>query len=108
VEQDFVLGTIGLGMDRASSRMVVQLEEAVMVDLDDIDLDEIGTDDLDAVEALLEEQEENASVVRVVLDPAQARAFCEVADAVVGAGRPVCRWCGGPVDASGHACPKMN
>ncbi len=108
VEQDFVLGTIGLGMDRATSRMVVQLEEAVMVDLDDIDLDEIGTDDLDAVEALLEEQEENASVVRVVLDPAQARAFCEVADAVVGAGRPVCRWCGGPVEASGHACPKMN
>ncbi|MFM8794271.1 MAG: DUF3090 family protein [Acidimicrobiales bacterium] len=103
VEQDFVLGAIGLGMDRASMRMVVQLEEAVVLDLDEVDVD-----DDDAMEAYLEEEHARASTVRVILDAAQARAFCEVADSVVGAGRPVCRWCGGPMEPSGHACPKMN
>lgn len=103
VEQDFVLGSIGLGMDRASMRMVVQLEEMVMVDLEDVDVD-----DPDAIEAFLEDEHSRASVVRVMLDAAQARAFCEVADSVVGAGRAPCRWCGGPINPAGHSCPKMN
>jgi len=84
-------------------RMVVQLEEAVVLDLDEID-----PEDDEAMEAYLEEEQARASTVRVILDAAQARAFCDAAEAVVGAGRPVCRWCGGPMEPSGHACPKMN
>ena len=38
VEQDFVLGSIGLGVDRTNMRMVVQLEEMVMVDEEEDDI----------------------------------------------------------------------
>lgn len=102
VEQDFVLGTIGLGMDRAAMRMIVQLEEMIVVDIDD-------EEDLeDFLEEVEDDDDVAASVVRVLLTPDQARAFCDVADTVVSSGRPPCRWCGGPLDPSGHACPKMN
>jgi uncharacterized repeat protein (TIGR03847 family) len=102
VEQDFVLGTIGLGVDRAAMRMIVQLEEMIVLDLDD-------EEDLeDYLEEVEEDDELPASVVRVLLTPDQARAFCDVADMVVSSGRPPCRWCGAPLDPSGHACPKMN
>ena len=105
VEQDFILGTIGLGIDRSSMKMIVQLEEMPVIDLD-------------AIEEALEEDEDfvlddnddesTASVVRVLLNPDQARAFCDMADLTVNAGRMPCKWCGAPQDPSGHACPKMN
>lgn len=96
VEQDFVLGSIGLGIDRASSRVVVQLEELVMVDDEDDAFD------------LVDDEDDQSSVVRVMLTAAQAKAFCDVAERVVGAGRETCRWCGGPMDPAGHACPRFN
>ena len=37
VEQDFILGTIGLGIDRSSMKMIVQLEEMPVIDLDAIE-----------------------------------------------------------------------
>lgn len=96
VEQDFIVGSIGLGVDRSNARMVVQLEEMVMVDPDD---DDIELDDDDA---------EPTAVVRVLLTAGQARAFCDVADTVVGAGRETCVLCGQPKDPARHACPRMN
>ena len=36
VEQDFVLGSVGLGVDRSNMRMVVQLEEMVQLHLQQI------------------------------------------------------------------------
>ncbi|MFM1790426.1 MAG: hypothetical protein RLZZ526_753 [Actinomycetota bacterium] len=104
VEQDFVLGTIGLGIDRSSMKMIVQLEEMPVVDFDDeeadANIDEFMLDD--------DDDESTASVVRVLLNPDQARAFCDMADLTVNAGRMPCKWCGAPQDPSGHACPKMN
>ena len=104
VEQDFVLGTIGLGIDRSSMKMIVQLEEMPVIDFDDededADIDEFMLDD--------DDDESTASVVRVLLNPEQARAFCDMADFTVNAGRAPCKWCGAPQDPSGHACPKMN
>ncbi|NBU38653.1 MAG: DUF3090 family protein [Actinobacteria bacterium] len=51
VEQDFVLGTIGLGIDRSSMKMIVQLEEMPVIDFDDededADIDEFMLDDDD-------------------------------------------------------------
>ncbi|MFN5841270.1 MAG: DUF3090 family protein [Acidimicrobiaceae bacterium] len=89
VEQDFVLGSIGLGVDRSNMRMVVQLEEMVFLDEDDDD-------------------EASTTVVRVLLTPEQVRAFCDTADLFVSAGRATCKWCSQPVDPAGHACPKFN
>lgn len=108
VEPDFVLGTIGLGVDHASQRLVVQLEEAVAVDPED--LEDVDTEDPEAVMEFIRrmEDETEASMVRVLLTPAQAVAFCDMAENIVLAGRSMCKWCGGPIDRSGHACPKMN
>ncbi len=101
VEQDFVLGSIGLGVDKANMRMVVQLEEMVFIDEDDedniFDILEDGDDD-----------ESSTTVVRVLLTPEQVRAFCDTADLFVTAGRATCKWCSQPINPTGHACPKFN
>lgn len=102
VEQDFVLGSIGLGVDRSNMRMVVQLEEMVFLDEDDEEEDifEVMSDD--------EDDESPTTVVRVLLTPEQVRAFCDTADLFVSAGRTTCKWCSQPMDPAGHACPKFN
>ncbi len=45
VEQDFVLGSVGLGVDRSNMRMVVQLEEMILVDEDDDDVFDLLDDE---------------------------------------------------------------
>jgi uncharacterized repeat protein (TIGR03847 family) len=100
VEEDFVLGSVGLGVDRPNMRMVVQLEEMVLVDEDDEDIFDLLDED--------DEDNDNTTVVRVMLTPSQARAFCETADLFINAGRAICKWCTAPVDPAGHACPKFN
>jgi uncharacterized repeat protein (TIGR03847 family) len=92
VEQDFVLGSIGLGVDRTNMRMVVQLEEMVFIDEEDDDDDD----------------ESPTTVLRVLLTPEQVRAFCDTADLFVTAGRATCKWCSQPINPTGHACPKFN
>lgn len=92
-DAEFVLGPVGLGYDRANDRVLVQLEEVVPVDED-------GEPDQEALE--------DRGHLRVFLTRSQALAFCEHTEAVVAAGRPPCRWCGGPIDPDGHPCPRMN
>lgn len=88
----FVLGPIGLGYDRSSDRLLVQLEELLPVDEEG---EEIG--DVD-----------DRGHVRLFITRSQADAFCEHAETVVSSGRPLCIWCGDPIDPDGHACPRMN
>ena len=94
VEQAFVLGPIGLGYDRATDRLVVQLDEVIFAEEDDDDLD-----DLDNVDG---------GHIRLYVTRGQASSFVERAEQVVAAGRPDCRWCGSPIDPDGHPCPRMN
>jgi uncharacterized repeat protein (TIGR03847 family) len=90
VEQVFVLGPIGLGYDRSSDRMIVQLEEVAAFDEDGQEIE--GRD----------------GHIRLYVTRAQAASFCEHATRVVAAGRPDCQWCSYPIDPDGHACPRMN
>jgi uncharacterized repeat protein (TIGR03847 family) len=90
VDEAFVLGPIGLGYDRSSDRLIVQLEEIVLADGEGEPIE--GAD----------------GHIRVYVTRAQAAAFCDHADAIVAAGRPECRWCSLPIDPDGHACPRMN
>ena len=92
VEEVFVLGPIGLGYDRATDRLVVQLEEVRFEDDDDVDDDDDTSD----------------GHVRLYVTRGQAASFVEHAEQVVAAGRPDCRWCGHPIDPDGHPCPRMN
>jgi uncharacterized repeat protein (TIGR03847 family) len=92
VDAAFVLGPVGLGYDRATDRVLVQLEEIIELDEEGEPLDE----------------DADRGHLRVFLTRSQAAAFCEHTDAVVSAGRPACRWCTQPINPEGHACPRMN
>lgn len=87
----FVLGSIGLGYDRATDRVLVQFEELGEVD-----------DEGEPIE------DSNLGHIRMYISRGQAVAFCEHADGIVEAGRPNCQWCGFPMDPDGHDCPRMN
>ncbi len=93
VDPAFVLGAVGLGYDRDTDRLLIQLEEVVVVD-------ETGEPDADAME--------DRGHVRLLLQRGQALAFCEHTEVLVAAGRPACVFCGKPIDPDGHPCPKMN
>ncbi len=90
VEQEFILGPIGLGYDRSADRLIVQLEEMSPVDEEG---DELPGHD---------------GQIRLYVTRGQAASFCEHAERVVAAGRPDCQWCARPIDPDGHACPRMN
>lgn len=108
VQEAFVLGPIGLGYDRTSDRLVVQLEEFRLPDDDDddndADADVADDDDL----FVLDDDTDHDGHIRLYVTRGQAASFCERADQIVAAGRPDCQWCGHPVDPDGHPCPRMN
>lgn len=54
------------------------------------------------------EEDSGGEAVRIVLGPTQARAFARRCQALVAAGRPPCPFCGQPLDAEGHICPRAN
>ncbi len=87
----WILGAIGVAYDADDDRIVLQLEEAVLVDEDDEFINEA-----------------EHGVLRLRLTRAQVLAFVTRARSVVSAGRPPCEWCGGPVNTVGHDCPRMN
>ena len=91
VEESFVLGPIGLGYDRASDKVLIQLEE-----IGDVDEDGEPVED------------DDRGHIRLYISRGQATAFCDHADRIVEAGRPECQWCSHPMDPDGHACPRMN
>jgi uncharacterized repeat protein (TIGR03847 family) len=94
-DQAFVLGPIGLGYDRGNDRVLVQLEELLAADAD--------ADEEEGVEP-----PPDRGHIRLYVTRSQAAAFCDHADEVVAAGRPLCMWCGFPIDPDGHPCPRMN
>ncbi|HQV57705.1 MAG TPA: DUF3090 family protein [Ilumatobacteraceae bacterium] len=86
----FVLGPVGLGYDRDTDRLLVQLEE---IDLSD---DDSESESLDR------------GHLRVFITREQASAFCDLVEQLVAGGRPPCQWCDLPLDPTGHQCPRMN
>ena len=97
IVEEFRAGTMTLSWDASDQRIVVEVfpftDESVV---------EPGTPE----EEIEEPDPEEILVVR--LPAALARAFSKRAAAVVGAGRPSCPFCGGPVDPAGHLCPRAN
>jgi uncharacterized repeat protein (TIGR03847 family) len=120
VVEDFRVGTLALVWDGDAGVLVIEAHATVLVEdsEDDVGLtDQPGDDpaDLAATAAAAagaaggaDEDVEAGDVLRVRLGPAQARAFAQRATAVVGAGRPLCPFCGLPLDRTGHVCPRQN
>lgn len=94
VEEEFRVGTMGLGWDAESKAVVIEL---LAVSEEEVD---------EAV--VLDDTEEGPDAVRVFLSPTAARAFAERADRVINAGRKPCPLCAEPLDPDGHICPRQN
>lgn len=94
VEEEFKVGTMGLGWDAESSAVVIELLAITEEEVDEA--------------VVLDDTEEGPDAVRVFLTPVEARAFAERADRVVNAGRKPCPLCSEPLDPDGHVCPRQN
>ena len=90
--EEFRVGTMALGWDDESKKMVI---EAYAVT--EADVPEMGEDDEDGVDTL-----------RVRLTAEQVRAFMQRARTMVASGRPACPFCSQPLDPTGHICPRAN
>lgn len=86
LEIQFRVGAIGLAWD--SGRSAIQLE--------------LFSSDLG------ETPDEGNLLVQIWLTPRLAREFSLRAERVVLSGRPACPFCGQPIDAGGHICPRSN
>jgi uncharacterized repeat protein (TIGR03847 family) len=104
---------IGIGFDTARQLVVLELHERP-IDEDDEDDDENGgegdadDDDGDDIPTALAGDEDEGYLARLYFTAAQARAMATRGSAAVERGRPPCPLCGGPLDPSGHNCPRLN
>ena len=113
---------IGIGFEPSRQLVVLELHERPVADDDDDD-DDVGDDDDEAREPYLapptptgEEGEdggfgddpEEGYLARLYCTADQARAMAARGSAAVERGRPPCPLCGGPLDPSGHLCPRLN
>jgi uncharacterized repeat protein (TIGR03847 family) len=94
LEEEFRVGTMGLGWDAESRSIVVELLAVTEEEVDE--------------SVVLDDTEEGPDAVRVFLSPPQARAFADRAERVVSAGRPPCPLCAEPLDPRGHVCVRLN
>jgi uncharacterized repeat protein (TIGR03847 family) len=94
VEQEFRVGTMGLGWDVESRAIVVELLAVTEQELDE--------------SVVLDDTEEGPDAVRVFLSLTQARAFAARAERVISAGRKPCPLCAEPLGPKGHICPRQN
>ena len=117
VLEEFRVGTLSLAWDADDAVLVIEAHALVEdAGSDEDDTADAGDEALGAAlrEVLGEpdeadgEDDEVGDLLRVRLHAAAARAFAKRAAVVVGAGRPPCPFCGLPLDATGHLCPRQN
>ena len=85
IEEEFRVGVMTLVWEGEAAAVVIEAFAAT------------ESDDEDAPEKL---------VVR--LSAGEARGFAQRARMIVSAGREQCQFCGGPIEAGGHLCPRAN
>ena len=81
-------------------------DEVVVIEAQAVTEDDAEASDDDP--PIIEDDDDGPPLLRVRLTGSAARAFAKRATAVVSAGRPPCPFCGGPLDAAGHVCPRAN
>ena len=94
LEEEFRVGTMGLGWDADSSSIVVELLAVTEEEIDE--------------SVVLDDTEEGPDALRVFLSPTAAKAFADRAEKVVDAGRAPCPLCAEPLDPEGHVCVRLN
>ncbi|MFT4009995.1 MAG: DUF3090 domain-containing protein [Nocardioidaceae bacterium] len=96
IQEEFRAGTMTLAWDPEIQRVAIEVFPIAEQDPAQED---------PAQEA---DEPEYDEMLLVRLTAGAARAFAKRALSVVAAGRPPCPFCGGPLDASGHLCPRAN
>lgn len=106
IEDEFRVQSLSLAWDAGRRRVIIEAyERAVPEEIEEL-AEEADLPEL--TEALAEEELGPGQVMRVVLEPARARAFAARCARVVAAGRRTCPFCGQPLDPGGHVCPRAN
>lgn len=100
IEEEFRAGTMTLAWEADTERVVIEVFAVVTGEQAELEEAE------DPVTAAIESDDAEVFVVRIT-EP-QARAFARRAVALVASGRPSCPFCGRPIDADGHICPRAN
>ncbi|MDQ2722937.1 MAG: DUF3090 domain-containing protein [Actinomycetota bacterium] len=94
VEEEFRVGTMGLGWDAEANSVVVELLAVTEGEVDE--------------SVVLDDTEEGPDSVRVFLSAEQARDFAARSERVISAGRLPCPLCNEPLDPAGHVCVRTN
>jgi uncharacterized repeat protein (TIGR03847 family) len=97
---------IGIGFDTARQLVVLELHERPIAEDEDEEEDDEHAGEEPLVAAAVDEEE--GYLARLYFTAAQARAMATRGSAAVESGRPPCPLCGGPLDPSGHTCPRLN
>jgi uncharacterized repeat protein (TIGR03847 family) len=97
IEEEFRVGTMALAWDDDDEVVVIEAQALTE-----------GDDEEDETPLITGDDEDGPPLLRVRVPGLAARAFVSRAQAVVAAGRPPCPFCGGPLDADGHVCPRAN
>ncbi|MFG1910008.1 DUF3090 family protein [Kribbella sp. NPDC048928] len=100
IEEEFRAGTMTLAWEADAERVVIEVFAVVTAEQAELEEEE------DPVTAAMESDDAEVFVVRIT--ELQARAFARRAVALVASGRPSCPFCGRPIDADGHICPRAN
>ena len=101
--EEFRAGTITLSWDADDERVVIEVFPVAEIEIETpVEADEEGLIDLPI------EEPEPEEILLVRMPAAMARSFATRAESLVAAGRPPCPFCGGPLDADGHLCPRAN
>ncbi len=103
IEEEFRAGTITLSWDGSDERVVVEVFPVAEVEVE-VPLEAAEQELVDL--PIVEPEPEELLLVR--MPAAMARSFAARAESVVAAGREPCPFCGGPLDPSGHLCPRAN
>jgi uncharacterized repeat protein (TIGR03847 family) len=97
IMEEFRVGTMALAWDADENRVVIEALARVA------DEEESGAELLET-----DDDADGPDLLRIRLTGANARAFAKRALTIVAAGRPPCPFCGLPIDADGHICPRQN
>ncbi|MGW7682991.1 DUF3090 domain-containing protein [Kribbella sp. NPDC054772] len=99
IEEEFRAGTMTLAWEADAERVVIEVFAVVTGE-------QVELEEEDPVAAAMESDDAEVFVVRITEE--QARSFARRAVALVASGRPSCPFCGRPIDADGHICPRAN
>ena len=103
IQEEFRAGTITLSWDSSDERVVIEVFPVAEVEVEV----PVEAAEQELIDLPIEEPEPE-EVLLVRMTAAMARSFSARAESVVAAGRAPCPFCGGPMDAEGHLCPRAN